>query len=194
MISGPSGRNRVKIGSKSGPGGGVQLGRCRRGRSGWEGPCSSSESPHLSDPTEISPLLRDRCSNTPVAVCISVVSQTIAATPRLKSGLLQSKDRLTRHQENSFLLRPWLARSELMVIWKGWFETGPCRATLHNPFSALCPRILGTQFTNYGLRVSGLGGISRRNRGVHENLCPQNLGRQPPPLGEGSNLVKWACS
>ena len=43
MISGPS---QVEIGSKSGPGGGVQLGRCQRGRSGWEGPCSSSESPH----------------------------------------------------------------------------------------------------------------------------------------------------
>ena len=39
-----SGRNQVKIGSESGLGGGVQLGRCRRGRSGWEGPCSSSES------------------------------------------------------------------------------------------------------------------------------------------------------
>ena len=45
--------------------------------------------------------------------------------------------------------------SELMVIWKGWFETVPCRATLATPFSALCPRILGTRFTNYCLRVSG---------------------------------------
>ena len=43
-----SGRNRIKIGSKSGPGRGVQLGRRRRGRSGWEGPCSSSESLYLS--------------------------------------------------------------------------------------------------------------------------------------------------
>ena len=39
-----SGRNQAKIGSESGPGGGVQLGRCQRGRSGWGGPCSSSES------------------------------------------------------------------------------------------------------------------------------------------------------
>ena len=39
--------------------------------------------------------------------------------------------------------------SELMVIWRGWFETAPCRATLATPFPALCPRILGTRFTNY---------------------------------------------
>ena len=45
------------------------------------------------------------------------------------------------------------AGSELMVIWKGWFETAPCRATLATPFSALDPRILGTRFTNYGLRM-----------------------------------------
>ena len=44
---------------------------------------------------------------------------------------------------------------ELMVIWKGWFETVPCRVTLNTPLSALCPRLLGTRFTNYGLRVSG---------------------------------------
>ena len=40
-----SGRNQVEIGSKSGPGGGVQLGRVGagwEGRSGWGGPCSSS--------------------------------------------------------------------------------------------------------------------------------------------------------
>ena len=43
--------------------------------------------------------------------------------------------------------------SELMVIWKGWFETVPCRATLATPFPPLCPRILGTRFTNYGLRM-----------------------------------------
>ena len=43
--------------------------------------------------------------------------------------------------------------SELMVIWKGWFETAPCRATLATPFPALCPKILGTRFTNYGLRM-----------------------------------------
>ena len=46
-----------------------------------------------------------------------------------------------------------LAGGELMVIWKGWFETVLCRATLATPFPALCPRILGTRFTNYGLRV-----------------------------------------
>ena len=44
-----SGRNRVEIGSKSGPGGGVRVGRCRRGRSGWEGPCDSSESLYTLD-------------------------------------------------------------------------------------------------------------------------------------------------
>ena len=38
------------------------------------------------------------------------------------------------------------------------FETVPCRATPNTPFSALCPRILGTRFTNYGLRVSGACG------------------------------------
>ena len=43
--------------------------------------------------------------------------------------------------------------SELMDIWKGWFETVPCRATLATPFPALCPRILRTRFTNYGLRM-----------------------------------------
>ena len=37
-----------------------------------------------------------------------------------------------------------------MVIWKRWFETVPWRATLATPF-ALCPKILGTRFTNYGL-------------------------------------------
>ena len=42
---------------------------------------------------------------------------------------------------------------ELMVIWKGWSETVPCRATLNTPFPALCPRILGTRFTIYGLRM-----------------------------------------
>ena len=36
---------------------------------------------------------------------------------------------------------------------KGWFETAPCRTTLATPFPALCPRILGTGFTNYGLRM-----------------------------------------
>ena len=40
-----------------------------------------------------------------------------------------------------------------MVIWKGWFETVPCRASLATPFPALCPRILGTRFTNYGVRM-----------------------------------------
>ena len=45
------------------------------------------------------------------------------------------------------------AGNELMVIWKGWFETAPCRATLATPFPALYPRILGTRFTNYGLRM-----------------------------------------
>ena len=40
-----------------------------------------------------------------------------------------------------------------MVIWKGWSETVPCRATLNTPFPALCPKILGTRFTNYGLRM-----------------------------------------
>ena len=54
-----------------------------------------------------------------------------------------------------FDLCPNRTGSELMVIWKGGFETVPCRATLNTPFSALCPRILGTRFTNYGLRVSG---------------------------------------
>ena len=44
-------------------------------------------------------------------------------------------------------------RSELMVICKGWFETAPCRVTLATPFPAHCPRILGTRFTNYGLRM-----------------------------------------
>ena len=39
------------------------------------------------------------------------------------------------------------------VIWKGWFETAPCRATLATPFPALCPRILGTWLTNYDLRM-----------------------------------------
>ena len=39
------------------------------------------------------------------------------------------------------------------MIWKGWFETAPCRATLATPFPALCPRILGIRFTNYGLRM-----------------------------------------
>ena len=29
------------------------------------------------------------------------------------------------------------------------------QSALHTPFSALCPRIPGTRFTNYGLRVSG---------------------------------------
>ena len=50
----------------------------------------------------------------------------------------------------------FLPGSELTVIWKGWFETALCRATPNTPFSTLCPRILGTRFTNYGLRVSGL--------------------------------------
>ena len=40
-----------------------------------------------------------------------------------------------------------------MVIWKGWFESAPWRASLATPFPALCPRILGTRFTNYGLRM-----------------------------------------
>ena len=40
-----------------------------------------------------------------------------------------------------------------MGIWKGWFETVPCRAALAAPFPALCPRILGPRFTNYGLRM-----------------------------------------
>ena len=47
----------------------------------------------------------------------------------------------------------WMPGSELMVIWKGRFETAPCRATLATPFPALCPRILGTRFTNYCLRM-----------------------------------------
>ena len=42
MTAGPS---QVEIRSKSGPG--VQLGRYWRGRSGWEGPCSSSESLYI---------------------------------------------------------------------------------------------------------------------------------------------------
>ena len=37
-----SGPNQVDVGSKSGPGGGVRVGRCRRGRSGSGGHCSSS--------------------------------------------------------------------------------------------------------------------------------------------------------
>ena len=41
--------------------------------------------------------------------------------------------------------------SELMVIWKGWFEAAPCREILATPLPALSPRILGTRFTNYGL-------------------------------------------
>ena len=32
-------------------------------------------------------------------------------------------------------------------------QTAPCRATLATPFPALCPRILGTRFTHYGLRM-----------------------------------------
>ena len=40
-----------------------------------------------------------------------------------------------------------------MVIWKGWFETVPCRVSLATPSPALCPRILGTRFTHYGLRM-----------------------------------------
>ena len=43
--------------------------------------------------------------------------------------------------------------NELTVIWKRWFETVPWRATLATSFPALCPRILGTRFTNYGLRM-----------------------------------------
>ena len=43
--------------------------------------------------------------------------------------------------------RPLQFWGELLVIWKQWFETVPCRATLNTPFSALCPRILGTRFT-----------------------------------------------
>ena len=39
----------------------------------------------LSDPTEIPPPSRDKCSNTPVAWVFSKVSQTIAATPPLLS-------------------------------------------------------------------------------------------------------------
>ena len=41
----------------------------------------------------------------------------------------------------------------VMVIWKGWFETVPCRLTLNTPFSALCSGILGARFTDCGLRV-----------------------------------------
>ena len=37
--------------------------------------------------------------------------------------------------------------------WKGWFETAPWRATLATPSPALYPRILGTRFANYGLRM-----------------------------------------
>ena len=53
---------------------------------------------------------------------------------------------------------PWCVHHGLRprggrLAWKGWFETVPCRATLNTPFSALCPRILGTRFTNYGLRM-----------------------------------------
>ena len=40
-----------------------------------------------------------------------------------------------------------------MVIWKRWFETAPWRSTLATPSPALCPKILGTRFTNYGLRM-----------------------------------------
>ena len=46
--------------------------------------------------------------------------------------------------------------NSVVVIWKGWFETVPCKAALNTPFAALCPRILGTRFTDYGLRVSRL--------------------------------------
>ena len=52
--------------------------------------------------------------------------------------------------------------SELMVICKGWFETVPCRATLNTPFPALCPRILGTRFTNYTVCESPVD-IGREN-------------------------------
>ena len=47
VISGP---NQVDIRSKSGLGGGVQQAVPEGGRSGWEGPCSSSEFPSLKPP------------------------------------------------------------------------------------------------------------------------------------------------
>ena len=55
------------------------------------------------------------------------------------------------------LLRLPSTRWHALASWKGWFETAPCRVTLATSFPALCPRILGTRFTNYGLRVLKLG-------------------------------------
>ena len=70
-------------------------------------------------------------------------------------------------------------RSELMVIWKGWFETAPCRATLAIPFPALCPRILGTRFTNHGLRVSGPLRTKSGKRPIKVGKRPINEGKRP---------------
>ena len=64
---------------------------------------------------------------------------------------------------------------ELMVIWKGWFETVPCRATLNTPFSTLCPRILGTRFTSYGLQVSGLSWKLKKKNKWRKKTHKQNI-------------------
>ena len=58
-----------------------------------------------------------------------------------------------RWQDSTLVSPPGNPGNELTVIWKGWFETAPCRATLATPFPALCPKHLGTRFTNYGLRM-----------------------------------------
>ena len=56
----------------------------------------SEKTPRLSDPTEIPPLSRDRCSNTPVALRSLWYRRLSLLQPpcrRLKNGLSQSKDR-----------------------------------------------------------------------------------------------------
>ena len=51
----------------------------------------------LSDPSEIPPLSRDRCSNTPVALCFLWYRRLLhPATSFCKNGLSQSKTDLTR--------------------------------------------------------------------------------------------------
>ena len=76
---------------------------------------------------------------------------------------------------------------ELMVIRKGWFETGPCRATLNTPFSALCPRILGTRFTNYTVGECPEKRNTPRNfeiKRLFRNAFPNALSIRTP--GEGA--------
>ena len=76
-----------------------------------------------------------------------------------------------------------------MVICRGWFETVPCRATLATPFPALCPRILRTRCTNYGLRVSGF-------RELWAPLVPTNSGGDSygPIIGPYPFLGKFVWS